>query len=68
MYDHNQCTATSPLHEGMHFALAQYTEVASWLSVLSAVVSLTTQSIFRHLPVDVSRAGVVGEMVARFRE
>jgi hypothetical protein len=37
-----------------------------WLSALWAAVSLAIQSILGHLPIKVSQAGVVGEMVARF--
>jgi hypothetical protein len=57
-----------PLHEGMRFAAANHTEVVMQLSALWVVVPLATQSILGHLPVDVSQEGVVGEMVARFRE
>jgi hypothetical protein len=38
------------------------------LSVLWAVMSLSTQSTLRPLPVDVSQVGVVGEMVTKFWE
>jgi hypothetical protein len=56
----------APLREGMRFAAAHHTEMVMRLSVLWAVVSLVTQSILWWLPVDVSQAGVGGEMVARF--
>jgi hypothetical protein len=52
----------------MCFAAAQHTEVATRLSELWVAVSLATQSILGHLPVDAFHAGVVGEMVARFWE
>jgi hypothetical protein len=52
----------------MRFVAAQHTEVATRLSVLWAVVSWAAQSILGLLPIDVSHAGVVGEMVARFWE
>jgi hypothetical protein len=58
----------APLHEGMHFMVAQHTEVATRLSALWAAVPLATQSILGCLPVDASQAGVVGELVARFWE
>jgi hypothetical protein len=51
-----------PLHEGMRFA------VAIQLSTLWAAMSLAAQSILRCLPIDVSQAGVVGEMVVQFWE
>jgi hypothetical protein len=68
MYDHNRCSTTKPLNEGMRFAAAQHTEVASRFSTLWAAVSLAAQSILGCLPIDVSQAGVVGEMVTRFWE
>jgi hypothetical protein len=52
----------------MHFVVAQHIEVAMRLSALWAAVSLAAQSIRGCLPIDVSQASVVGEMVARFRE
>jgi hypothetical protein len=52
----------------MRFAAAQHIEVATQLSALWVAVSLAAQSILGHLPVDVSQAGVVGEMVVRFWE
>jgi hypothetical protein len=58
----------APLHEGMHFVVAQQTEVATQLSTLRAVVSLAAQSILGHLPIDISQAGIVGVMVVRFQE
>jgi hypothetical protein len=57
----------SPLHEGMHFAVAQHPEVATRLSALWVVVSLASQSIFGYFPIDVPEAGVVGEIVVQFR-
>jgi hypothetical protein len=54
------------IHERMHFVVAQPTEVATRLSALWAVVSVATQSIHGHLPIDVSQEGVVGEMVTWF--
>jgi hypothetical protein len=56
------------LHLGMHFAVAQHIEVAARLSTLWVAVSLAALYILGCLPVDVSQAGVVGEMVARFWE
>jgi hypothetical protein len=58
----------TPLHKGMHFAAAQHTEVATWLSALWAVVSLAAQSILERLPVDAPQAGVVGDIVVWSRE
>jgi hypothetical protein len=52
-----------PLHEGLHFVVAQHTKVATRLSVLWVAVSLAAQSILECLLVDVSQAGVVGEIV-----
>jgi hypothetical protein len=63
MYHPNRCSATSPLHDGMRFAAAQHTEVATRLSMLWEAMSLAAQSILGHLPVDVSQVGVAGEMV-----
>jgi hypothetical protein len=56
------------LPEGMQFAAACHTEVVIQLSTLWAAVSLATQSILGHLLVDVSQAGVVGEMATSFQE
>jgi hypothetical protein len=56
----------APLHEGMRFAAIHHTEVIIRLCTLYVVVSLASQSILGCLPIDVSQAGVVGEMVARF--
>jgi hypothetical protein len=56
------------MHEGMRLAAAHHTEVAMRLSTLWAVVSLVAQYILGHLPINVSQASVVGEMVARFQE
>jgi small ligand-binding sensory domain FIST len=56
------------LHEGMRFAAARYTKVASQFSTLRVAVSFAAQSIIGHLSIDVPQAGVVGEIVARFRE
>jgi hypothetical protein len=56
------------LPEGMQFATARHTEVVIQLSTLWAAVSLATQSILGHLLVDVSQAGVVGEMATSFQE
>jgi hypothetical protein len=58
----------APLHEGMHFAVARHTEVATRLSAFWAAVSLAAQSILWCLPIDASQVGVVGEMATRFRE
>jgi hypothetical protein len=58
----------APLYEGKCFVVAQHTEVAMLLSTLLAAVSLATQSRLGCLPIDVSQAGAVGEMVARFQE
>jgi hypothetical protein len=52
----------------MRFAVAQHTKVAIQLSTLWAAMSLAAQSILRCLPIDVSQAGVVGEMVVQFWE
>jgi hypothetical protein len=52
----------------MGFVAAQHIVVASRLSALLAAVSLATQSILKCLPIDVSQAGVVGEMVVQFWE
>jgi hypothetical protein len=52
----------------MHFAVARHIEVATRLFALWVVVSLAAQSILRHLPSDVSQAGVVGEIVVQFWE
>jgi hypothetical protein len=68
VYDHNWCSTTAPLHEGMRFAVAHHTQVVMRLSTLWEAVSLAAQSILGRLPIDVSKAGVVGEMVARFEE
>jgi hypothetical protein len=68
MHDHHWHSTVGPQYEVMQFAAARHTEVAMQLSVLWAVVYSTTQSILRHLPIDVSQVGVVGEMVARFQE
>jgi hypothetical protein len=66
MYDDNWRSARSPLHEGMRFAAAHNSEVVMLLSALWVVVSLATQSILGHLTIDVSHAGDVVEMVAKF--
>jgi hypothetical protein len=58
----------APLHEGMRFVVTENTVVATQLSTLWVVVSLPTQSILGRLPIDVSQAGVVGEMVIQFWE
>jgi hypothetical protein len=58
----------TPLHEGMCFAVAQHTEVATRLSTLWMAVSLASQSILGRLLIDVPQAGVVGEIVVRFWE
>jgi hypothetical protein len=68
MYHHNLCSTAGPLHEGMRFAVTEHTVVATQLSTLWVVVSLPTQSILGRLPVDVSQASVVGEMVIQFWE
>jgi hypothetical protein len=52
----------------MCFVMAQHTEVATRLSALWVAVSLAAQSILRCLLIDVSQAGVVGEMVVQFWE
>jgi hypothetical protein len=52
----------------MCFVVAQHTEVATQLSLLWVAMSLAAQSILGRLPVDGSQAGVVVEMVARFRK
>jgi hypothetical protein len=52
----------------MCFAATQHTKVATRLSAVWVVVSLAALSILGHLPVDVSQAGVVGEMVGQFWE
>ena len=54
MHVHNWYSAIAPPTWGMHFVVAQHIEAA--------------QSIRGCLPIDVSQAGVVGEMVARFWE
>jgi hypothetical protein len=46
----------------MRFAAPWHTEVATQFSTLRVVVPLAAQSVLRHLPIDVSRAGVVGEI------
>jgi hypothetical protein len=53
----------TPLHEGMCFAVARHTAVATQLSALRVTVSLAAQSILEHFPIAVSQAGVVGEIV-----
>jgi hypothetical protein len=58
----------APLHKGMRFAATQHTEVATRLSMLRAAVSLAAQSILGQLPIDVSQAGVVGEIDVLFWE
>jgi hypothetical protein len=58
----------APLPEGLRFAVARHTEVASQLSALRAAVSFAAQSIIDHLLIDVPQVGVVGEIVAPFRE
>jgi hypothetical protein len=58
----------APLHEGMCFAMARNTEVATRLSTLMVAVSLAAQYILGCLPIDVSQAGVVGEIAVRFPE
>jgi hypothetical protein len=68
VYDHNWCSTAGPLHEGMRFAAAHHTEVVMRLPVLWVAVSLATQSILGRSPIDISQAGVVGEMVAKFHE
>jgi hypothetical protein len=52
----------------MRFAAAQNTEVATRLSMLRAAVSLAAQSILGQLPIDVSQAGVLGEIDVLFWE
>jgi hypothetical protein len=52
----------APLHE------SSGSEVATWLSVRWAAVSLAAQSILGCLPIDASPTGVVGEMVVKFQE
>jgi hypothetical protein len=52
----------------MRFAVARHIEVATRLFALWVAVSLAAQSILRHLPSDVSQAGVVGEIVVQFWE
>jgi hypothetical protein len=52
----------------MRFAATQHTEVATRLSMLRAAVSLAAQSILGQLPIDVSQAGVVGEIDVLFWE
>jgi hypothetical protein len=64
----NGAPLLTTLHDGISFAVAQHTEVATQLSALWAAVSLAAQSILRHLAIDVPQAGVVGEMVVRFWE
>jgi hypothetical protein len=68
VYDHNWSSAVDPLHERMRSVTAHHIEVVMQLSALRAAVSLATQSIVGHLPIDVSKVGVVREMVARFWE
>jgi hypothetical protein len=52
----------------MRSVTAHHIEVVMQLSALRVAVSLATQSIVGHLPIDVSKVGVVREMVARFWE
>jgi hypothetical protein len=52
----------------MQFVSAHHTKVAMRLSMLSVVMTLAAQSMPGCLPVNVSHAGVVGEMVAKFQE
>jgi hypothetical protein len=47
--------------------VAQHAKVATQLFTLWEVVSLAVRSILGCLPVDVSKVGVVGEMVVWFR-
>jgi hypothetical protein len=53
VYDHYKCSDVGPLHKGMHFAVAQHTEVDMRLSALCAAVCVATQSILGHMPIDV---------------
>jgi hypothetical protein len=55
----------APLHEGMRFVAAHHTEVVMQLYALGNTVSGRPVHT-RHLPINVSQAGAVGEMVARF--
>jgi hypothetical protein len=66
VHEHNRRSIAVPLHEGLWFAAAHHTDVAMWLSALWAAVSLASQFILGCLPVGISRASVVGEMVDSF--
>jgi hypothetical protein len=68
VYYHNWHSTVGPLHEGMQFVSAHHSKVAMRLSVLSVVMTLAAQSMPGRLSVNVSQAGVVGEMVAKFQE
>jgi hypothetical protein len=66
VHHHDLFSKAYPLHEGMHFAAARQTEVASQFFVLREGVSLAAQSIIGLLVVDVPQACVVGEIVPQF--
>jgi hypothetical protein len=52
----------------MCLAAVHHAEMATQLSALWAAVSLATQSVLGHLPVDTPQAGIVGEIVVQFQE
>jgi hypothetical protein len=68
VHDYNWCSIGGPLHEGMRFVASHHIEGVMRLFTLRAAMSLAAQFILGCLPVDISQAGVVGEMVARFQE
>jgi hypothetical protein len=52
----------------MRFAVVHHTKVVMRLSALWAAMSLADQSILGQFPINAPQAGVVGEMVAKFKE